>query len=221
MQAANQQLRAVNAELEAFSYSVSHDLRAPLRHIDGFAGLLQAHAKDTLDEKGRRFISTISAAARQMGRLIDDLLSFSRMGRTELRFMLVDQAALVAEVARECGLNRTGPAIEWLADVFSQPDNVGEYKVFRVDLPELKSLLGLSDSEKLFSAKEIDSKFDKLREQYTLAYHPGGDRDGKWRSVRVEITSPPGFPKTLNAKRKSRSSTNSSPGFRPERVPAR
>jgi PAS domain S-box-containing protein len=112
VQSANQQLQATNAELESFSYSVSHDLRAPLRHIDGFAELLRKHTESVVDEKGRRYMKTISDAAKRMGQLIDELLVFSRMGRAELHVVELDQDALVAEVIRENGFKKN-PAIDW------------------------------------------------------------------------------------------------------------
>jgi signal transduction histidine kinase len=107
------QLEEANRELEAFSYSVSHDLRAPLRHVDGFAGLLARHAAPMLDERGRHLLDTISSAAKQMGRLIDDLLEFARAGRTELRITPVDQDAIVASVIRDGAFERKGRQIEW------------------------------------------------------------------------------------------------------------
>src|SRR5687767_15217309 len=79
------QLEAVNEELEAFSYSVSHDLRAPLRHVSGFAQLLVRHAGPALDQKGQDYAAKIVDAARRMGRLIDDLLALSRTGRAAVQ----------------------------------------------------------------------------------------------------------------------------------------
>ena len=113
VQSANHQLSAANQELDAFCYSVSHDLRAPLRHIDGFIGLLDHHAAASLDEKSRRYLAIISDSARQMGRLIDDLLTFSRAGRTSMRLAEVDNDALVATVVREGGFERADRAIDW------------------------------------------------------------------------------------------------------------
>ena len=108
VQERTQELTALNDELEAFSYSVSHDLRAPLRHIHGFVDLLQRRAGATLDETSRRHLGTIANAAKRMGQLVDDLLAFSRMGRVELRRGRVDLQRIVQDVIRE--LKEQNPA---------------------------------------------------------------------------------------------------------------
>lgn len=92
-----QQVSDVNRELEAFSYSVSHDLRAPLRHIAGFTDKLERHLSEQADESSRHYLQVISDAAHRMALLIDDLLVFSRLGRGALRLQPVDMRALVDE----------------------------------------------------------------------------------------------------------------------------
>jgi len=107
------ELHVVNQELEAFSYSVSHDLRAPLRHLTGFAELLQRNDRAKLDDQARRHITFISESAVRMGQLIDDLLAFSRSGRTELRQQPVNLDALVQQVIQGLHPDTRGRRIAW------------------------------------------------------------------------------------------------------------
>ncbi|MFH0974202.1 MAG: AAA family ATPase [Spirochaetota bacterium] len=95
------QLEAANKELEAFSYSVSHDLRAPLRAIDGYTRILVEDYEKSLDDDGRRVCSVICAESRRMGKLIDDLLAFSRLGRASMNSVLIDMENLVKMVFTE------------------------------------------------------------------------------------------------------------------------
>ncbi|HZH03953.1 MAG TPA: PAS domain S-box protein [Myxococcaceae bacterium] len=107
------QLEEVNRELESFTYSVSHDLRAPLRHITGFAELLSKRSGGLLDERARGYVRTISEAAQQGGRLVDDLLAFSRMGRAEVRKVVVPLSEVVAEARRELAPEAEGRTVNW------------------------------------------------------------------------------------------------------------
>jgi len=101
------QLEAANKELEAFSYSVSHDLRAPLRSLDGFSQALLEDYHDRLDDTGRDFLQRVRAASQRMGTLIDDLLSLSRVTRGDLQVEKVDLSALATALAAE--LQRSDP----------------------------------------------------------------------------------------------------------------
>ena len=110
------ELESSNKELESFAYSVSHDLRAPLRHVVGFSELLQKQAASLLDDKSQRYIKTILDSAKKMGKLIDDLLSFSRIGRAETKKSLVNLEQLVKDVVSEIEQETRGREIAWKID---------------------------------------------------------------------------------------------------------
>lgn len=131
------QLESANKELEAFSYSVSHDLRAPLRHIDGFLGLLKTRTATDLDDKSRHYMDTISDAAKRMGILIDDLLAFSRMARNEMAAVNVDLGILLQEVIHEFDSETRGRSIDWR--IGELPVVTGDRSMLRVALVNLVS----------------------------------------------------------------------------------
>jgi signal transduction histidine kinase len=106
------ELEAANKELEAFSYSVSHDLRTPLRAIDGFSQAVLEDYGPQLPEEGRRYLQTIRAGAQRMGALIDDLLTFARLNRQELNKRAVDTAQLVRAALDELGCPWPGRQVE-------------------------------------------------------------------------------------------------------------
>jgi PAS domain S-box-containing protein len=105
-------LEAANKELEAFSYSVSHDLRSPLRAVDGFSQVLMEDCGPQLSDDGRRYLKNIRDGAQRMGALIDDLLAFSRLSRMPLNKRRVDTAKLVKDTREDIGLQHGGRQIE-------------------------------------------------------------------------------------------------------------
>lgn len=119
------ELEAANKELEAFSYSVSHDLRAPLRHIEGFIEILLSTKAPSLDPESSQYLETIATSAKQMGRLIDDLLAFSRTARAELnrtRLPLADLArTVIADVRSEAGHRHVEWVVADLPEVEADP----------------------------------------------------------------------------------------------------
>ncbi len=111
MKSHNADLEALNGELESFSYTVSHDLRAAVRAIHGYVRILQETCADGLDAEGRRLLGIVQSEAVRMGALIDDILELSRLGRERMRVGLIDMNELVAELVRECERRNDGASI--------------------------------------------------------------------------------------------------------------
>jgi light-regulated signal transduction histidine kinase (bacteriophytochrome) len=110
----SEELRRSNKELEAFSYSVSHDLRAPFRHIVGYSELLKKQEGNDLSEKGRRYVDTIIDSAYTAGTLVDNLLRFSQMGRTALKPRRIDIHRLIDEIRQQLTVHAGDRRIEWV-----------------------------------------------------------------------------------------------------------
>lgn len=123
------QLEESNRELEAFSYSVSHDLRAPLRHITGYVDLMKHSLGENLPDDASHYMSVISESAKRMGLLIDDLLQFSRMGRKELLFSEVPMGTLVDEIVGTLNSEAGSRTVEW--DIQELPDVQGDLSLLR------------------------------------------------------------------------------------------
>ena len=130
-------LEASNKELEAFAYSISHDLRAPLRHMAGFGELLRKSAATSLNEKSQRYLTMILEAANRMGSLIDDLLAFSRISRAEAHIADVSLQQLVQEAVAEVRQDATDRKIVWKID--SLPEWYGDRGMLRLVLVNLIS----------------------------------------------------------------------------------
>jgi len=134
---ARDDLEAKSKELEAFAYSVSHDLRAPLRHVAGYTEFLRKRAGSSLDETSRRYMTTILDSARRMGVLIDDLLAFSRVGRVEMQMTAVSLEQLVKEAVSEARPDTTGRDIVW--KIGAVPPVYGDRSMLRLVLVNLVS----------------------------------------------------------------------------------
>jgi light-regulated signal transduction histidine kinase (bacteriophytochrome) len=148
LQKRSDELQGTNKDLEAFAYSVSHDLRAPVRHIAGFTELLQKHSGSVLDDQGRHHISMILDSANRMGILVDDLLGFSRIGRAETRRRTVNLDQLVKAVVGEIGPDVKARKIAW---------RIGQLPVCHGDPAMLRLVFGNLISNAL--------KFTRTREQ--------------------------------------------------------
>jgi PAS domain S-box-containing protein len=157
-----EQISDVNRELEAFSYSVSHDLRAPLRHISGFAGKLETQLGDKADERSRHYIDVISSSSRRMAQLIDDLLVFSRLGRGALRLQTVDMQSLVEEARALVETDACDRRIDW--KVAPLPIVIGDENMLRT---VWQNLLG--------NAVKYTGNRERAQIDVTLDRTPAGD----------------------------------------------
>lgn len=133
------ELERSNKELESFSYSVSHDLRAPFRHIAGFTDLLNRRAGRQLDETSQHYVRTIGEAAKFAGKLVDSLLAFSQMSRTAMRIGTVDMNALLREVQRDLVMEMQDRKVEWQVKPDKLPQVRGDAAMLRQVLQNLIS----------------------------------------------------------------------------------
>jgi len=129
LETANRELEFANKELEAFSYSISHDLRAPLRHIDGFSEILMQNHGEQLPEAGQRLLQNVRNGAQRLGQLIEDLLRFSRLSRQPLTMSKVSLSRLVQHVIGDLGSEREGRKVE--IRVGDLPDCLGDYALLK------------------------------------------------------------------------------------------
>jgi len=129
------ELESVNKELESFAYSVSHDLRAPLRAMDGFSLALVEDYGDKIDDAGKSFLNRIRSASQQMSRLIDDLLSLSRVTRTEIKQTEVDLSAMANEILARCAEQHPRDGFVW--DIQDGIKVSGDERLLRIALENL------------------------------------------------------------------------------------
>ncbi|HBJ83910.1 MAG TPA: PAS domain-containing sensor histidine kinase [Verrucomicrobiales bacterium] len=172
------QLKSANAELEAFSYSVSHDLRAPLRHVIGFVKLLQQDTGSSLSDKGLQHLKTISHSAKRMGALIDDLLTFSRIGKAALQQMQVNLDALVRETLSDFQLETQERHITW--DIHPLPMVWADRSLLRLVLVNLLSNAVKFTSQRSEARIEIGCASDNVDESVIFVRDNGAGFDPRY-----------------------------------------
>ena len=164
------ELEQANRELESFSWSVSHDLRSPLRHISGFSDLLRRSAGANLDEESTRYLDTIGEAAKRASVLVDELLAFSRMQRAELRNREVDMTSLFEEVRRELEPELAGRKVEW--SVSPLPKVRGDGSMLRLVVRNL-----LSNALKYTRQRElakVEIAWTRREDELVFSIHDNG-----------------------------------------------
>ncbi|MCE5196449.1 MAG: hypothetical protein LLG09_04890 [Negativicutes bacterium] len=162
------QLIAVNKELESFTYSVSHDLRAPLRHMSGFAEMLNKNSEGQLDEKSQHYLAVILEASQTMGRLIDDLLAFSKISRQELMNQQVNLNELLSQVIASMQPDIIGRKIEW--KIMPLPEVTADRNMIRLVLENLISNSLKFTRLKMTTKIEIAALPDQVNEKYIVIY---------------------------------------------------
>lgn len=180
LQLANEGLRVANQELESFSYTVSHDLRAPLRHVVGFAELLDKKSGALLDATGKRYVGLIQDAGRRAGMLIDDLLAFSRMSRTELNQGVISMQDKVEKVHQELLQENPEWRVEWVVGALPQVygdaamlrlvwrnllDNAVKYSSKRAQ-PRIEVVCQQRAGELVFSVRDNGIGFDMSQAEH-------------------------------------------------------
>ena len=166
LQSRNEDLAAANKELEAFSYSVSHDLRAPLRHIDGFSKLLLEEHGTELSAQARDFLNLVREATSEMSQLVDDLLNLSRVGRQELTLQVTDLDAVVRDMVSSLQAEHSGRSLQFLVQPLPPVE---------CDLPLLKQVFAnlLSNAVKFTRPRspaviEVSSFFENGRPVFVV-----------------------------------------------------
>jgi light-regulated signal transduction histidine kinase (bacteriophytochrome) len=191
-----EELQAANQELETFSYSVSHDLRAPLRQVDGFARLLRERLGDQCDPKTSHYIQRIQDAATHMGLLLEGLLDLAKLGRQDLSIRPTDLGSLAPQVIEELKLDVPNRQIEWILDPlpFAQCDRVlvksiftnllsnavkftrlRECAIIRVShrLEQGESVISVADNGVGFNMKYVDKLFGIFQRLHRSEDFPG------------------------------------------------